>query len=102
MGHSKPFVEPKNLFERQCLAYEHSTFGALAALVTIQSCWAAIAALLCLYTGMDYLIGVAAFLSMGANAAFLAQAPAKIAIGSSWATFVICLVIMIINIVLLV
>lgn len=102
MGHAKPFVEPKNLFERQCLAYQHSTFGALAALVTAQSCWGSVAALLSLHTGVDFFIGVAAFLCMGSNAAFLAGAPAKFTIGTLWASVLINFAIIVINTIMLI
>jgi hypothetical protein len=102
MGHSQPFVEPKNWFERQCLAYDHSTFGALAALATAQSCWGAIAAIMSLYADTFFLLGIASFLCMGSLTAFLSQAPAKWAIGVFWLSAVVNAIIILINAIILI
>lgn len=68
-------------FDRQAANYEKSRFGAMSAMLTIQSCVGSIAALYILKVGQPIMLAICIALTMGANTAFISQLPAKWCIG---------------------
>jgi len=67
-----------NWFESQVDYIENNKFGAMALIMTAQSCWGSIAAMFTLFTQNYVLLGISATVTMATNAAFIAQSPTKI------------------------
>ena len=67
-----------NWIAKQEEAFDKYRFGAMTLMITIQSCVGGIAAYLCIIQDLWSLVGIAAFLAMGSNALFIAQAKAKL------------------------
>lgn len=68
-------------FDRQAINYERSRFGAMSAMLTIQSCLGSVAALYILKVGQPIMLAICIALTMGSNAAFISQLPAKWCVG---------------------
>lgn len=64
-------------FQKQVATFEKSRFGAMAALLTAQSCFGSVAAMYSLKTQSYVLLAICANITMASNGAFIAQAPAK-------------------------
>ena|SRR6218665_2095605 len=63
----------KTWFERNVELFEKSRFGMMTILITLQSCLGSVAAMYSLVNTNYVLLGVCAFITMAANAAFIAQ-----------------------------
>nr|WP_294859631.1 hypothetical protein [uncultured Fluviicola sp.] len=66
-----------NWFQKQVASFERSRFGAMAALLTAQSCFGSVAAMYSLKTQSYVLLAICANITMASNGAFIAQSPAK-------------------------
>lgn len=66
-----------NWFQKQITSFERSRFGAMAALLTAQSCFGSIAAMYSLKTQSYILLAICANITMASNGAFIAQVSAK-------------------------
>ena len=66
-----------NWFDKQAQSFEVNRFGAMALMMTAQSCWGSIAAMYALQADNIALLAICAAVTMAANAAFIAQSPAK-------------------------
>lgn len=66
-----------NLYKRQLDYFEKNRFGAMTLMLTFQSCYGSIAAMLSLQTENAFALAVCAVLTMSSNAAFIAQATSR-------------------------
>lgn len=57
--------------------FEKNRFGAMTVMLTFQSCWGSVAAMLAIQDDNWFLVSVVAVLTMSSNAMFIAQADAK-------------------------
>jgi hypothetical protein len=65
-------------FAKQAAAFETSRFGWMALMIMVQSCVGSIACMYILRSGAsDLILAACAAITMGANAALIAQAPGK-------------------------
>tara|TARA_B100000965_G_C19501226_1_gene717537 strand:+ start:216 stop:500 length:285 start_codon:yes stop_codon:yes gene_type:complete len=68
-------------YEKQIIQFEKSRYGAMAMMITVQSCWGSIAAGLS-YNNPDMTnLIICATLTMLNNAILIAQGPAKFCVG---------------------
>ena len=86
-----------NWFQRQAETFERSRFGAMAALLTAQSCFGSIAAMYSLKTESYILLAICANITMGSNGAFIAQVSAKWCLALFYISVITNLAILIIN-----
>ena len=70
-----------NWFDRRADSFEKSRFGAMAFMITFQSCLGSISAMYALKIDNYALLGVCAVATMGANSIFIAQSTAKWCLG---------------------
>jgi len=66
-----------NWFDKQAQSFEVNRFGAMALMMTAQSCWGSVAAMYALKADNIVLLAVCAAVTMASNSAFIAQSPAK-------------------------
>ena len=66
-----------NWFDKQAQSFEVNRFGAMALMMTAQSCWGSVAAIYALKADNIVLLVVCAAVTMASNSAFIAQSPAK-------------------------
>jgi len=66
-----------NWFEKQSELFEESRFGAMALMMTAQSCLGSIAAMYTLINNNVFLLSICATVTMISNTAFIAQSPPK-------------------------
>ena len=66
-----------NWFDKQAQSFEVNRFGAMALMMTAQSCWGSVAAMYALKADNIVLLVVCAAVTMASNSAFIAQRPAK-------------------------
>lgn len=66
-----------NWFDKQAQSFEVNRFGAMALMMTAQSCWGSIAAMYALQADNIALLAICAAVTMASNSAFIAQSPAK-------------------------
>lgn len=86
-----------NWFQKQAASFEKSRFGAMAALLTAQSCFGSIAAMYSLKTESYVLLAICANITMASNGAFIAQVSAKWCLVLFYLSVVTNLVILILN-----
>lgn len=66
-----------NWFDRQANSFETSRFGAMAVLMTAQSCLGSVAAMFALKIDSYELLTICAVVTMASNSLFIAQSTAK-------------------------
>lgn len=88
-------------FVKQEEAFDKYRFGAMTLMITIQSCIGGVAAYMAILHDLWSLVGIAAFLSMGSNAMFIAQAKANICIIGFYASVIINTIFIIIGLVMM-
>lgn len=66
-----------NLVKKQIDFFEKNRFGAMALMLTFQSCYGSIAAMLSLQTENVITLSICSVVTMASNAAFIAGAPSK-------------------------
>lgn len=64
-------------FEKQLIIFEEYRFGAMSAMITVQSCLGSIAAMCSLKPQNLIQLSICSILTMASNSAFIAQSPAK-------------------------
>lgn len=82
-------------FENQINYVESNKFGAMALIITAQSCWGSIAAMFTLFTQNYALLAISATVTMATNAAFIAQSPTKISLIITYISVITNLLILI-------
>lgn len=70
-------TKKQSWFDRQSQQFEENRFFQMTILMTAQSCWGSIAAMLALKNDNYVLLSIIAALTMSANSAFIAQSPGK-------------------------
>lgn len=86
-----------NWFQKQVANFERSRFGAMAALLTAQSCFGSVAAMYSLKTQSYVLLAICANITMASNGAFIAQVSAKWCLILFYLSVIINLGILIVN-----
>ncbi|TSJ41932.1 hypothetical protein [Fluviicola chungangensis] len=86
-----------NWFQKQIASFERSRFGAMAALLTAQSCFGSVAAMYSLKTQSYVLLAICANITMASNGAFIAQVSAKWCLILFYLSVILNLGILIIN-----
>lgn len=74
-------IQKQGWFEVQSQKFEEKRFFQMTLLITAQSCWGSIAAMLSLQHENYILLSIVAALTMASNSAFIAQSPAKWCLG---------------------
>jgi hypothetical protein len=74
---TKSVTMTNNWFDKQAQSFEVNRFGAMALMMTAQSCWGSIAAMYALQADNIALLAICAAVTMASNSAFIAQSPAK-------------------------
>lgn len=87
----------EKLFEKQARQFEESRFGAMALMMTAQSCWGSIAAMYALQADNILLLAICAAVTMASNSAFIAQSPAKWCLGIFYTSIITNLIILLIT-----
>jgi hypothetical protein len=87
-----------NWFDKQAQSFEVNRFGAMALMMTAQSCWGSVAAMYALKADNIVLLVVCAAVTMASNSAFIAQSPAKWCLGIFYTSVVANLVILLLTI----
>lgn len=64
-------------FDKQLAIFEKYRFGAMSAMITVQSCLGSIAAMCSLKPQNLILLSICSIFTMASNSAFIAQSPAK-------------------------
>jgi hypothetical protein len=70
-------LESLSWFKNHQIIFDENRFGAMAFMITFQSCIGSIAALCSLSPQNLFLLAICTVFTMGSNTAFIAQAPAK-------------------------
>lgn len=91
-------TEKVNWLDHKAIQFEESRFGAMALMMTFQSCLGSAAAMLALKIDNYLLLGFVAVFTMGANAIFIALSPAKWCIGSFLASVIVSASVIILGI----
>lgn len=86
-----------NWFQKQVISFEKSRFGAMAALLTAQSCFGSIAAMYSLKTESYVLLAICANITMASNGAFIAQVSAKWCLALFYVSVIANLAILVLN-----
>lgn len=86
-----------NWFQKQAAAFDRSRFGAMAAMMTAQSCFGSVAAMYSLKTESYILLAICANVTMASNGAFIAQVSAKWCLALFYLSVIANLAILIIN-----
>jgi hypothetical protein len=73
--------EDKGWFDRQVARFEEARFAFMTLLLTAQSCLGSVAAMYSLEKHNYLMLSVGAAVTMGSNAVFIAQAPARWCLG---------------------
>ena len=84
-------------FDKQARQFEESRFGAMALMMTAQSCWGSIAAMYALQADNILLLAICAAVTMASNSAFIAQSPAKWCLGIFHTSIIANLIILLIT-----
>ena len=87
-----------NWFDKQAQSCEVNRFGAMALMMTAQSCWGSVAAMYALKADNIVLLVVCAAVTMASNSAFIAQSPAKWCLGIFYTSVIANLVILLLTI----
>ena len=87
-----------NWFDKQAQSFEVNRFGAMALLMTAQSCWGSVDAMYALKADNLVLLVVCAAVTMASNSAFIAQSPAKWCLGIFYTSVIANLVILLLTI----
>ncbi|MBK6543668.1 MAG: hypothetical protein IPO47_11600 [Bacteroidetes bacterium] len=87
-----------NWFDKQAQSFEVNRFGAMALMMTAQSCWGSVAAIYALKADNIVLLVVCAAVTMASNSAFIAQSPAKWCLGIFYTSVIANLVILLLTI----
>ncbi len=87
-----------NWFDKQAQSFEVNRFGAMALMMTAQSCWGSVAAIYALKADNIVLLVVCAAVTMASNSAFIAQSPAKWCLGIFYTSAIANLVILLLTI----
>jgi len=87
-----------NWFDKQAQSFEVNRFGAMALMMTAQSCWGSVAAIYALKADNIVLLVVCAAVTMASNSAFIAQSPAKWCLGILNTSVIANLVILLLTI----
>lgn len=66
-----------NWFGKLIVKFEEQPLGAMALMLTAQSCWGSVAAMLASEIGNYVLLSICVAVTMSSNAAFIAQVPAS-------------------------
>ena len=85
-------------FDKQSQSFEVNRFGAMALMMTAQSCWGSVAAIYALKADNIVLLVVCAAVTMASNSAFIAQSPAKWCLGIFYTSVIANLVILLLTI----
>ena len=85
-------------FDKQAQSFEVNRFGAMALMMTAQSCWGSVAAIYALKADNIVLLVVCAAVTMASNSAFIAQSPAKWCLGIFYTSVIANLVILLLTI----
>lgn len=64
-------------FEKQSAQFEQSRFATMTMMLTFQSCWGSIAAMLAMQNNDYVILSIVAAATMTGNSALIAQVPAK-------------------------
>lgn len=64
-------------FDKQAVLFEERRFGAMALMMTAQSCWGSVVAMYALKADNIVFLAICTALTMASNATFIAQSPAK-------------------------
>jgi hypothetical protein len=78
-----------NWFDLQAEKFENGRFGLMTVLMTAQSCFGSIAAMLALQSDNFVFLSVITAITMASNGAFIAQAPAKWCLGIFYAAVMV-------------
>lgn len=78
-----------NIFERQLTNFEENRFGAMTFMMTFQSCYGSIAAMMGLKMDSTFALAITAAITMASNAMFIAQSPAKWCVGTFYVSIVL-------------
>ncbi|TXI85659.1 MAG: hypothetical protein E6Q37_05865 [Crocinitomicaceae bacterium] len=81
-------------FEKQAQYFENNRFGAMALMMTAQSCWGSIVAMFALKTNSLILLSICAAVTMASNSAFIAQSPAKWSLAVFYGSLLVNLLIL--------
>jgi hypothetical protein len=81
-------------FEKQARQFEENRFGAMALMMTAQSCWGSIAAMYALQADNIVLLAICAGITMASNSVFIAQSPAKWCLGIFYTSVITNLIIL--------
>ena len=87
-----------NWFDKQAQSFEVNRFGAMALMMTAQSCWGSVAAMYALKADNIVLLVVCAAVTIASNSAFIAQSPAKWCLGIFYTSVIANLVILLLTI----
>ena len=87
-----------NWFDKQAQSFEVNRFGAMALMMTAQSCWGSVAAIYALKADNIVLLVVCAAVTMASNSAFIAQSPAKWCLGIFYTSVITNLAILLLTI----
>ena len=87
-----------NWFDKQAQSFEVNRFGAMALMMTAQSCWGSVAAIYALKADNIFLLAICAAVTMASNSAFIAQSPAKWCLGIFYTSVIANLVILLLTI----
>ena len=95
---TKSVTMTNNWFDKQAQSFEVNRFGAMALMMTAQSCWGSVAAMYALKADNIVLLVVCAAVTMASNSAFIAQSPAKWCLGIFYTSVIANLVILLLTI----
>ena len=87
-----------NWFDKQAQSFEVNRFGAMALMMTAQSCWGSIAAMYALQVDNIILLAICAAVTMASNSALIAQSPVKWCLGIFYTSVIANLVILLLTI----
>lgn len=87
-----------NWVDKQAQSFEVNRFGAMALMMTAQSCWGSIAAIYALQVDNIILLAICAAVTMASNSAFIAQSPAKWCLRIFYTSVIANLVILLLTI----
>ncbi|HEX8515536.1 MAG TPA: hypothetical protein VF868_05005 [Bacteroidia bacterium] len=86
------------LFEKHALWFEESRFAMMTLMITLQSCIGSIACMYIFQSGApDIQFVLCAAISMGTNAMFISQAPAKICLASFYLSLIVNMILILMN-----
>lgn len=84
-------------FNNQAAKFEENRYGAMAIMLTFQSCLGSVAAMFSLKLDSYVLLAFCAMFTMGANAALIALAPPKWCLSAFYSSVIISAIIILIN-----